>query len=52
MLIYNKFFRMATSVLLPFLAYELQSLFQPDVWFFFYPAVFFSALLSGVGGKC
>ena len=50
MLIHNKFFRMATSVLLPFFAYELQSLFQPDVWFFFYPAVFFSAWLSGLRG--
>lgn len=54
MLIHNKPLRIVLSVLLPFLAYGLQlllwSVVQPYAWFFFYPAVFFSAWLSGLRG--
>lgn len=46
--------RLLLAVLLPLAAFALQWFFwaavQPYVWFFFYPAVFFSAWLGGLRG--
>lgn len=44
------------GMLLPFLAWGLQTLLwdfiHPHVWFFFYPAVFFSSWLGAVRAAC
>jgi len=46
--------RLITAMLIPLLAFALQVIFwdavQPYVWFFFYPAVFFSAWAGGFTG--
>ena len=46
--------RLITAMLIPLLAFALQVMFwdfvQPYVWFFFYPAVFFSSWAGGFTG--
>jgi PAS domain S-box-containing protein len=46
--------RLALALLLPFAAFGLQWLFwaaiRPYIWFFFFPAVFFSSQIGGMAG--
>ncbi len=50
----SRFLRPISAVLIPLVAFILQSIFwaaiKPFAWFFFFPAVYFSAWASGLSG--